>query len=62
MDLKTRLTSRKLWVSLIAAFVAFGNSYFDWGLDAEKIWAIVLPLMGFVLAEGTVDTVREMKK
>ncbi len=48
---------RKFWLSLIAASVAFGNSFFNWGFSAEQVWAVILPLMGFVTAEGVADVV-----
>ena len=51
------LKSRKLWVALIAAFVAFGNSLFDWGLKSEEVWMVVLPLLGYLGVEGGADVV-----
>lgn len=57
-----RLKSRKLWLALIAAFVAFGNAYWKLGLSEEQVTAIVLPLLGFIVAEGAVDTARALKE
>lgn len=62
MDLKNRLTSRKLWLAIVAALVVFLNEYLGWDLEMEKVWTIVGALLTFVVAEGARDTVREMKK
>ena len=42
------LLSRKFILSLVAAFVAFGNSYFDWGLSTEQVWAVIGPLLAYI--------------
>ena len=49
------LLSRKFLLALVGAFVAFGNSYFDWGLDQQEVWAVIVPLMGFIGVEGVAD-------
>jgi hypothetical protein len=56
-----RLTSRKLWLAVIASVVAFGNSYWDWGLSADEVWAIIIPLLAFVGVEGVADTAERLK-
>lgn len=57
-----RLKSRKLWLAVVAAVVAFGNAYFDWGLDPKEVWAILIPLLGYVGVEGLADVVERAKK
>ena len=53
-----RLTSRKLWLAIIASAVAFGNSYWDWGMDAQAVWTILAPLLAYIGVEGVTDMVR----
>jgi siroheme synthase (precorrin-2 oxidase/ferrochelatase) len=61
IDWKTKLTSRKFWVSL-AAFVSqlivvFGGAE----SDAVKITALIMAgatVIGYALAEGLVDSTR----
>jgi len=48
-------TSRKLWVALIGAAVAFGNSYWDWGMSVEQIMTIIAPLLAYIGVEGIAD-------
>lgn len=50
-----RLKSRKLWLAVLAAGVAFGNSMFDWGLKLEEVVAIITPLLAFISLEGIAD-------
>lgn len=57
-----QLKSRKLWLSLIAAFVGFGNGMWDWGLSNEEVGAVILPLVAYIAAEGVADTAERMKK
>jgi len=56
-----QLKSRKLWLSVIAAFVSFGNAMWDWGLTNEEVGTVVLPLLAYIGAEGIADTVERMK-
>lgn len=56
------MLSRKFILSVIAGLVAFGNSYFDWGLKVEEVVAIITPLMVFVGIEGWADAKREENK
>ena len=49
------LLSRKLILAVVAAFVAFGNSYFDWGLSTEQVWGVVVPLLAYIGVEGVRD-------
>ena len=53
------LLSRKLILAVVGALVAFGNSYWNWGLKTEEVWAIVLPLLAYVGIEGLRDIVKE---
>ena len=50
-----RLLSRKFLLALLAGVVAFGNSFFGWGLDVEEIRLVVLSLLGYVVIEGAAD-------
>jgi len=61
MDWKTKLTSRKLWVSLAnfvaMMIVAFGGD----NSDAVQITALIMAgatVIGYALAEGLVDASR----
>ena len=49
------LLSRKFLLALIGGFVAFGNSYYDWGLSTEEVWATVAPFLAFIGMEGYKD-------
>jgi len=49
------LLSRKLILAVVAAFVAFGNALFDWGLTTEEIWSILTPLLAWIGIEGVRD-------
>lgn len=57
-----RLKSRKFILAVVAALVVFVNSAFDFKLKTEEVILIVTSLLAFVGVEGTIDTVREMKK
>ncbi len=57
-----QLKSRKLWLSLVAAFVSFGNGMWDWGLSNEEVGAVVLPLIAYIGVQGVADTAEIMKK
>ncbi len=61
MKIPERLTSRKLWVAIVAAFVAFANAFWDMGLTNEQVWSVIGPLLGYILAEGTADVVERWK-
>ena len=52
------LLSRKFILSVVAGVVAFGNSYFDWGLSTEQVLMIIGPLLAFVGFEGLRDIKR----
>jgi len=54
MDLK-RFTSRKFILAVVAAVVAFGNAFFEWGITVEQVWTIISPLIGFIVVEGVGD-------
>ena len=49
------LLSRKFILSVVAGVVAFGNSYFGWGMKIEEVVAVIIPLLGFILIEGYGD-------
>ena len=49
------LLSRKFILALVAAFVAFGNNAWGWGLSEGEVWAVVTPLLAFVGVEGAAD-------
>ena len=38
--------------------VAFGNGYWDWGLEVKDIIALVTPALAFIGAEGLADIKR----
>ena len=48
-------TSRKLWLALIGAGVAFGNAYWNWGMTVEQILLVIGPLMAYIGVEGARD-------
>jgi len=48
--------SRKLWLSIVGAFVAFGNSMWEWGLTIDQVWLILIPLLAYIGVEGLRDT------
>ena len=52
-----QLKSRKFWLALLSAFVAFGNVYFDWGLSVDELWTILFPLLAYIGVEGAADIV-----
>jgi hypothetical protein len=54
MDWKPFL-SRKFILAVLAAVVAFGNGFFDWGLKFEEVVAIITPLIGYIAVEGAAD-------
>lgn len=54
-ELLNKLKSRKLWLALVAAFVAFGNSLWGWGLTQDQVWSVITPLLGFIGLEGAAD-------
>ena len=56
------LLSRKFLLAVVAAFVAFGNSYFDWGLSTEQVWGVVVPLLAFIGIEGAGDMIERSKQ
>jgi len=49
------LLSRKLILAVVAAVVAFGNAWGDWGLTTEEIWSILTPLLAWIGVEGVRD-------
>lgn len=62
MKIPDQVKSRKLWLSLIAAAVAFGNAMWNWGLSQEEVWTIVMPLLAYIGVEGTRDAVEAWRK
>ena len=55
MKVPVQLKSRKLWLALIAALVAFGNAMFNWGLTTEQVLTVIAPLLTYVGIEGVAD-------
>lgn len=55
LDFLKPFTSRKFLFALVAAVVAFGNGFWDWGLTQAEVWSVVAPLMTFVGVEGLAD-------
>ena len=49
------LLSRKFILAVAGAMVAFGNSFWDWGLTNEQVVAVILPLLAFIGIEGIRD-------
>lgn len=49
------LHSRKLWLALIAGFIAFGNGLWGWGLTTGQVWTVIAPLLSFIGVEGVKD-------
>ena len=62
MKIPNQLKSRKLWLALIGAFVAFGNGMWDWGLTSEEVFQILGPLIAYIGVEGARDLFQESKK
>lgn len=58
----SRLSSRKFIVALIAAFVAFGNSVWDWKMSQEQVWSVIMPLLAFLGIEGAGDWIKRYKE
>jgi len=54
-DLMSGWKSRKLWIAILAAAVAFGNAYGDWGMTVEQLFTIIAPLLAFIGVEGIAD-------
>lgn len=55
MRIPQPLKSRKLWLAVVAAAVAFGNAMFDWGLTSEQVWSVLAPLLTYIGIEGVAD-------
>lgn len=54
-DFLKRLTSRKFILAVVAGLVAFGNGYFDWGLDIKEVLAVVGSFLFYIGVEGVRD-------
>ena len=55
MKVPAQLKSRKLWLAIIAALVAFGNAMFGWGLTTEQVLTVITPLLAYIGVEGMRD-------
>lgn len=55
MKVPVQLKSRKLWLAIIAALVAFGNAMFGWGLTTEQVLTVIAPLLTYIGVEGVAD-------
>lgn len=55
MKVPEQLKSRKLWLALVAAGVAFANGFFDLGLSTEQVFTVITPLLTYIGVEGLAD-------
>lgn len=55
MEVPTQLKSRKLWLALIAATVAFVNAFFELGLSTDQVLTVIAPLLAYIGVEGIAD-------
>lgn len=55
MNVPEQLKSRKLWLALVAAGVAFANGFFDMGLTTEQVITVMTPLLTYIGVEGLAD-------
>ena len=60
-DLLTKVSSRKFLLALVSAFIAFGNSLWDWGISESELWGILVPVLAFMGVEGILDYKRISK-
>lgn len=51
----SRLTSRKLWVAVLAACGALGAALQDGVVSLPEVYAIMTPLLAFIGVEGVKD-------
>ena len=58
LQMKQKLMSRKLWMSLLAAIVPIVNEQIGLGLSNDTVLAIIGALVAFVLGESHVDAKR----
>lgn len=49
------LKSRKFWLAVVAALIAFLNAMWDWGLNTEQLLTIIVPLLTYIGVEGFGD-------
>ena len=47
--------SRKLWLAIVGAFVAFGNAYWTLGMTVEQVMLILTPILVYIGVEGIKD-------
>lgn len=55
MKIPAALKSRKLWLAVVGAAVAFGNAMWDWGLSNDQVWSVIAPLLAYIGVEGIAD-------
>lgn len=55
MSVPSQLKSRKFWLAVVAALVAFANAAFDMGLSTEQVLLIIGPLLTYIGVEGAAD-------
>lgn len=60
IKIPTALKSRKFWLAVAAAFIAFGNTMWDWGFSQEQVSAVISPLLIFIGVEGAADALSRL--
>lgn len=53
--MKKKLTSRKLWMSIVSAALVIANEGFDLGISNESVMAFAAIVMSFIFSQGYVD-------
>lgn len=46
---------KKLWAMIFGVAVAVGNTLFGWELAPNELWAIIGPVVGYIIAQAGVD-------
>lgn len=60
-NLKEKLASRKLLVTLAGVIVVIGNEYFGLKLSNDSVFGVVSMIAAYVLGQGYVDGKKEAK-
>jgi len=48
-------TSRKLWLAIVGAAVAFSNAYWSLGFTTDQVWLFLAPILAYIGVEGVAD-------